>query len=180
MYFDMLHLVGEEAMVFFPPMKYFFDRVRITSISCAQADSFAAAAEKINNAEQKYMIELFLNFSKLRDCFKATDLRLLLLETQLKLELEKRATGRYPDKTPAWFPIDPFTGKQLNFRKGLIERTAVFYDPESKYMDRKVHKINAVAIWSSGPDRKNTPATDMDYLSVITPLPHISKLEKKP
>ena len=180
MYFDMLHLVGEEAMVFFPPMKYFFERVRITSISCAQADSFAAAAEKINNAEQKYMIELFLNFSKLRDCFKAADLRLLLLETQLKLELEKIATGRYPDKTPAWFPIDPFTGKQLNYRKGLIERTALFYDPESKYMDRKVHKINAVAIWSSGPDRKNTPATDMDYLSVITPLPHTPKLEKKP
>jgi hypothetical protein len=134
MRFDILHSIGEEAKFFFPPMKYFFDRVRITSISCAQADSFAAAAVKMKNARTKYVLEKFFGYSSWGNLFTETNLHLLLFETQLKLELEKRATGRYPDKTPAWFPIDPFTGKQLNYRKGLIERTALFYNPETKQL----------------------------------------------
>ena len=126
------------------------------------------------------MIPQLFNFSLYGNRFKLANLRLLLLETQLKLELEKRAKGKYPDNVPAWFPTDPFTGKKLNYHKGLIDITEFVYNPESKYMERQVRQINAVAIWSSGPEQQSSLAANTNFLNAIIRLPHSKQLKTAP
>ncbi len=177
---DMLYVVAEKAKFFFPPLKYFCNQVRSSSASSFQANSYAAAAVNLTNSGTKYVIPQLLNFSLYGNRFKLANLRLLLLETQLKLELEKRAKGKYPDNVPAWFPTDPFTGKKLNYHKGLIDITEFVYDPESKYMERQVRQINAVAIWSSGPEQQSSLAANTNFLNAIIRLPHSKQLKTAP
>jgi hypothetical protein len=177
---DMLYVVAEKAKFFFPPLKYFCNQVRSSSASSFQANSYAAAAVNLTNSGTKYVIPQLWDFSLYGNRFKLANLRLLLLETQLKLELEKRAKGKYPDNVPLWFPTDPFTGKKLNYHKGLIDITEFVYDPESKYMERQVRQINAVAIWSSGPEQQSSLAANTNFLNAIIRLPHSKQLKTAP
>ncbi|MBE6374536.1 MAG: hypothetical protein E7055_21040 [Lentisphaerae bacterium] len=81
--------------------------------------------------------------------------RCLTMETLIGIELEKRRTGKYPDKLENP-PIDPF-GEPLIYRKGKMpyiqyQRTVGTDHP---YGEEKRITVDAVAVWSKGPDRKD-------------------------
>ena len=85
----------------------------------------------------------------------ALSARCLAMETLIGIELEKRRTGKYPDtlENP---PLDPF-GEPLIYRKGKMpyiqyQRTAGSDHPYGK---EKRIMVDAVAVWSKGPDRKD-------------------------
>jgi len=69
--------------------------------------------------------------------------------------LEKRRTGRYPDalKEP---PTDPFTGKPMFYRKGLIPVPETVWNGAKKQLEPPVlRQKEGVAVWSAGRNRKN-------------------------
>ena len=69
--------------------------------------------------------------------------------------LEKRRTGRYPDalKEP---PTDPFTGKPMFYRKGLIPVPETVWNGAKKQLEPTVlRQKEGVAVWSAGRNRKN-------------------------
>ena len=71
------------------------------------------------------------------------------------IELEKRRTGKYPDRLENP-PVDPFTGKPMLYRKGRITVNDPVWLPERKRFDNKaVRKVNGIEIISAGPNRKN-------------------------
>lgn len=71
------------------------------------------------------------------------------------IELEKRRTGKYPDRLENP-PVDPFTGKPMLYRKGRITVNDPVWLPERKRFDNKaVRQVEGVEIISAGPNRKN-------------------------
>ena len=87
--------------------------------------------------------------------FHSLTARYLAMETLIGIELEKRRTGKYPEKLDDP-PLDPF-GEPLIYRKGKLpyfqyKRTAGTDQP---YGEGKRITVDAVAVWSKGPDRKD-------------------------
>ena len=83
------------------------------------------------------------------------DTMYLLLETLLKLELEKRKQGFYPATAPEWLPVDPFSGKKFHYIKGKIPVFERIYNPQTRFFDRVRCEAEAVAVWSEGCNGKN-------------------------
>ena len=87
--------------------------------------------------------------------FHSLAARYLAMETLIGIELEKRRTGKYPDKLENP-PVDPF-GEPLLYRKGKMpyiqyQRTTGTDQPYGK---EKRITVDAVAVWSKGPNRKD-------------------------
>ena len=87
--------------------------------------------------------------------FHSLTARYLAMETLIGIELEKRRTGKYPDKLENP-PVDPF-GKPLLYRKGKMpyiqyQRTT---ETDQPYGKEKRITVDAVAVWSKGPNRKD-------------------------
>ena len=87
--------------------------------------------------------------------FHSLTARYLAMETLIGIELEKRRTGKYPDKLENP-PVDPF-GEVLLYRKGKMpyiqyQRTTGTDQPYGK---EKRITVDAVAVWSKGPNRKD-------------------------
>ena len=85
----------------------------------------------------------------------ALSARCLAMETLIGIELEKRRTGKYPDKLENPL-VDPF-GEVLLYRKGKMpyiryQRTTGRDQP---YGEEKQIMVDAVAVWSKGPNRKD-------------------------
>ncbi|MBO5680283.1 MAG: hypothetical protein J6T08_01085, partial [Lentisphaeria bacterium] len=83
------------------------------------------------------------------------DTMYLLLETLLKLELEKRKQGFYPATAPEWLPVDPFSGKKFHYIKGKIPVFERIYNPKTRLFDRVRCEAESVAVWSEGCNGKN-------------------------
>ncbi len=79
----------------------------------------------------------------------------LLLETLLKLELEKRKIGGYPESAPEWLPLDPFTGRKFHYKKGDMPILEAVHDPKTNQLRTVQRTVKAVALWSEGVNRKN-------------------------
>ncbi|MBO4647814.1 MAG: hypothetical protein J5806_06615, partial [Lentisphaeria bacterium] len=92
--------------------------------------------------------------------FHSLTARYLAMETLIGIELEKRRTGKYPDNLDDP-PLDPF-GQPLLYRKGkmpYIQYKIVLQKHEdTTYWNRdegKLITVDAVAVWSRGPNRKD-------------------------
>jgi len=92
--------------------------------------------------------------------FHSLTARYLAMETLIGIELEKRRTGKYPDKLDNP-PLDPF-GEVLLYRKGQMPYIQYAIVPQeqwgSTYWNRDEGKrimVDAVAVWSKGPNRKD-------------------------
>ena len=92
--------------------------------------------------------------------FHSLTARYLAMETLIGLELEKRRTGKYPDKLENP-PVDPF-GEPLLYRKGKMpyiqykivlqkHEDTTYWNPD----EGKRIMVDAVAVWSKGPNRKD-------------------------
>jgi len=80
--------------------------------------------------------------------------RYLAMETLIGIELEKRRTGKYPDtlENPQ---LDPF-GQPLLYRKGKLPYIQYSWSAEKNMLGaRKRVMVDAVAVWSKGPNRKD-------------------------
>ncbi|MBQ9336148.1 MAG: hypothetical protein IJS14_02470, partial [Lentisphaeria bacterium] len=65
----------------------------------------------------------------------------------IRIELEKRRTGKYPD-TVSGLPPDPFTGKPMRYRKGAIPVTEPVWDAAKKrFEENKVRAAEGIAVW---------------------------------
>ena len=166
-----LSFIAGKANFVFPPLKYFLNQVHIELAASFQFVPYAIAAENQKNNKSRYKIPQLLNFQLTARRFKSAALRLQLLETLLKLELEKQRNGSYPDKAPEWLPVDPYTGQKLHYQKGFFEITEFVYDPESKYMERQPRRSNAVAIWSSGPEKQPSLVKNTDFHKAVIRFP---------
>ncbi len=123
-----------------------------------------------------------------------------VLRGLIAVELQKRRTGVYPD-SPNDLPIDPFTSQPLKYRKGRCEITRYYAkwvpyeteeeDEEAKdvesssdglwTLEDKTETVNAVQIWSVGPDGiddggqdsvkgEDSDARRMDDIRFIIPI----------
>ena len=83
----------------------------------------------------------------------ALSARYLAMETLIGVELEKRRTGKYPDvlKDP---PGDIF-GEPLVYRTGQIPCIRQLWNAKKNDPDARKVMVDAVAVWSKGPDRKD-------------------------
>ena len=71
------------------------------------------------------------------------------------VELEKRKTGKYPDKLENP-PVDPFTGKPMLYRKGAIPVSEPVWNVKKKFFDANtVRSAEGIAIWSLGANGKD-------------------------
>ena len=70
------------------------------------------------------------------------------------VELEKRRTGRYPDKLENP-PADPFTGKPMFYKKGKMPLIVKVWDPAVRRFVSEKREADGIAVWSLGPNRKN-------------------------
>ena len=87
--------------------------------------------------------------------YTESDTMYLLLETLLRLELEKRKQGFYPETAPKWLPVDPFTGRKFHYKKGDMPVFEKVYDPRMNLFRTTRRTVKAVAVWSEGANRKN-------------------------
>ena len=80
--------------------------------------------------------------------------RYLAMETLIGIELEKRRTGKYPEKLENP-PLDPF-GQPLLYRHGKMPYIRYRWDSKMNMLGpgKKV-MVDAVAVWSRGANRKD-------------------------
>ena len=79
--------------------------------------------------------------------------RYLAMETLIGVDLEKRRTGKYPEVLKD-LPRDIF-GEPLVYRKGQIPYIRQRWNAEKNYPDARKVMVDAAAVWSKGPDRKD-------------------------
>ena len=83
--------------------------------------------------------------------FHSLTARYLAMETLIGIELEKRRTGKYPDKLDD-LPLDPF-GHPLLYRHGKVPFLPVPGNGASLMSSpRKPVMVEGVMVWSRGPD----------------------------
>ena len=71
------------------------------------------------------------------------------------IELEKRRTGKYPDKLGN-SPTDPFTAKPLHYQKGTIPVSEPVWNVQKKFFDANtVRSAEGIAVWSLGANGKD-------------------------
>ena len=75
------------------------------------------------------------------------------------VELEKRRTGKYPDKLENP-PTDPFTGKPMFYKKGKMPLIVKVWDPALGRLIPERREADGIAIWSLGWNRKNEQGQD--------------------
>ena len=75
------------------------------------------------------------------------------------VELEKRRTGKYPDKLENP-PVDPFTGKPMSYKKGKMPLIVKVWDPALGRLISEKREADGIAIWSLGWNRKNEQGQD--------------------
>ena len=77
----------------------------------------------------------------------------------IEIELEKRRTGKYPDKlrNP---PVDPFTGKPMFYKKGKMPLIVKVWDPALDRLVPERREADGIAVWSLGENRKNEQGQD--------------------
>ena len=134
----------------FPAFRHLFSNLRETVACAYRANTFVQALKRIEKLERRSVFKTLLPTEDWSAGFKREFTRLLVFETLLKLELEKRKKGFYPAEAPAWLPPDPFTGKKLHYCKGEISIIERVYNPGSDAYDRIARDVKAIAIWSEG------------------------------
>ena len=134
---------------FVPQCWYIFRRSSNILLDAWEKNSFKKIPSHIPEA-QYFFAEKCAYWSKIPQWYTELNTWYLLLETLLKLELEKRRTGIYPDTAPEWLPIDPFTGKKLHYRKGNFPVWGSGYDSRTGHFKSIRRTVKAVAIWSEG------------------------------
>lgn len=84
--------------------------------------------------------------------FHSLTARYLAMETLIGIELEKRRTGKYPEKLDDP-PLDPF-GHPLLYKHGRVPFIPVVWDEESR-MGKPTAPVtvDGIAVWSRGADR---------------------------
>ena len=75
------------------------------------------------------------------------------------IELEKRRTGKYPDKLENP-PTDPFTGKPMFYKKGKMPLIVKVWDPALGRLISERREEDGIAVWSVGWNRKNEQGQD--------------------
>ena len=75
------------------------------------------------------------------------------------VELEKRRTGKYPDKLENP-PADPFTGKPMFYKKGKMPLIVKVWDPALGRLIAEKREADGISIWSVGWNRKNDQGQD--------------------
>ena len=81
------------------------------------------------------------------------------METLIGIELEKRRTGKYPDKLENP-PVDPFTGKPMFYKKGKMPLIVKVWDPALDRLVPERREADGIAVWSLGENRKNEQGQD--------------------
>ena len=92
--------------------------------------------------------------------FDQLSARYRAMRALIRVEQEKRRTGKYPDtlENP---PVDPFTGKPMRYKKGAIPVAESVWNVKKKYFDdSKVRSAEGIAVWSLGPNRKDDQGLD--------------------
>ena len=75
------------------------------------------------------------------------------------IELEKRRTGKYPDRLENP-PVDPFTGKPMFYKKGKMPLIVKVWDPALGRLISEKREVGGIAVWSVGWNRKNEQGQD--------------------
>ena len=87
--------------------------------------------------------------------FDQLSARYRAMHALIGIELEKRRTGKYPDKLENP-PVDPFTGKPMQYQKGRIPVTeSVWNVSQKRFEENKVRTAEGIAIWSLGANGKD-------------------------
>ena len=146
----------------YPPMWYFCTLDRNRCMSCFKVRSFGEMEppEKGPGLLRRWLLPAGQSADKkimvLTACYRA-------MRALIGIELEKRKTGKYPDKLENP-PVDPFTGKPMLYRKGRITvNDPVWIGGREKFDNKAVRQVEGVEIVSAGPNRKNDVGAKMIF-----------------
>ena len=136
---------------FYPQLWYIFRRsINFTLQEMKKSSMKEISVSSLRALPQYFLRKSHWNYDMTSARYTELATKNLVLETLLKLELEKRKKGFYPDTTPDWFPSDPFSGKKLRYSKGKIALTECIYDPRTASCVKTVRNKNAICISSAG------------------------------
>ena len=150
----------------FPAAWYVFTRIRdVFAVNYPVTDFTRIPFEREKEARLKSTAHraagmLLCAWDTAGNKFHTLAARYLAMETLIGLELNKRRTGKYPDKLENP-PVDPF-GEALLYRKGQMPYIQYATVPQKHGDDTywncdegKRITVDAIAVWSKGPNRKD-------------------------
>lgn len=93
--------------------------------------------------------------------FYALTARVRAARTLIRAEAYRRRHGKFPAELDD-LPTDPFTGKPMSYRVGQTNAFETFWRKTDKGFtsDSRIRAVNAVQVWSVGPDRKDNGGAD--------------------
>ena len=137
-----------------PAYWYTCTRNREVLAKVYKGTAFSRLKPRLKRSLHNYLASVLLpSFEIAGTRIDALSARYLAMETLIGVELEKRRTGKYPDvlKDP---PKDIF-GEPLVYRKGQIPYIRRRWNAKINNPDARKVMVDAVAVWSKGPDRKD-------------------------
>ena len=134
----------------FPPFRYMYGTLLETTAFSYRAETFARIAGNLEMTAGEKMFKTILPSETWTTAYKEASTWLLVLETLLRLELEKRKNGSYPEQTPSWFPADPFGASRLRYLNGNMTVVERVYNTRTGLFDRVDRTVRAVCVWSIG------------------------------
>ena len=140
----------------YPPLWYYFERDRrqLLHFMGQKWDAPHPRGDGILSRYWEPAVEAWANH------FNKQTARYRAMRALIGVELEKRRTGKYPDKLENP-PIDPFTGRPMRYLKGTIPISEPVWDAKKKrFEENKVRTAEGIAIWSLGANGKDDRGLD--------------------
>ena len=137
-----------------PAYWYTCTRNREVLAKVYKGTGFSRLKPRLKRSLHNYLASMLLpSFELTGNRIDVLSARYLAMETLIGVELEKRRTGKYPEvlKDP---PRDIF-GEPLVYRKGQIPCIRQLWNAKINNPDARKVMVDAVAVWSKGPDRKD-------------------------
>ena len=139
----------------FPPVWYRFARCSEDLMRRFRVREFGAMPEMKRDSD--LFADLVGNAFpvKVQQKFNQLSARYRAMRALIGVELEKRKTGKYPDRLENP-PVDPFTGKPMIYRKGMLTLNDPVWNAKKKSFDSNtVRSAEGVAVWSLGANGKD-------------------------
>ena len=139
----------------FPPMWYCSARCLYEVVRRFQVRKYGAMPKIERNntllgdlSGNKFPVQSQQKFDQLSARYRA-------MRALIGVEIEKRRTGKYPDKLENP-PTDPFTGKPMFYKKGTIPVSEPVWNVKKKCFDANtVRSAEGIAVWSLGANGKD-------------------------
>ena len=142
----------------YPPIWHYFERCR-SELFTLKGKTWEHIAQQNLDCQGLMARTLQSDMEATAKPFGKMAAKYCAMRALIGIELEKRRTGKYPDKLENP-PADPFTGKPMFYKKGKMPLIVKVWDPAVRRFVSEKREADGIAVWSVGPNRKNEQGQD--------------------